>query len=67
MGEMSLYTGIEDMLWPRIAERRSVLIQKIHQLFGDLSENGEVAKVNYAPLVANARKNFLPKPLIIII
>lgn len=36
MGEMSLYTGIEDMLWPRIAKWRSVLVQKIHQLFGDL-------------------------------
>jgi len=59
MGEMSLYTGIEDIGWPRIAERRSVLIQKIHQLFGDLSGNGEIAKIDYGSLV-NARKNFLP-------
>ena len=44
MGEMSLYTGIEDVLWPRIAKRRSVLVQKIHQLFGDLSGNNEIVK-----------------------
>lgn len=53
MGEMSLYTGIEDMLRPRIAERRSVLVQKIHQLFGDLSGNRDVAKINYAILTKN--------------
>jgi len=34
---MSLYAGVQDVLRPGIAKRRSVLIQKIHQLFGDLS------------------------------
>lgn len=65
MGEMSLYTGIEDMLRPRIAERRSVLVQKIHQLFGDLSGNSRKNRLRGC-YRDNAREYFLLKPIILI-
>ena len=30
MGEVSLDGRLQDDLWPRVAERRSILIQKVH-------------------------------------
>lgn len=35
--QVSLYTRVEYYLRSRVAQRRTVLIKKIHQLFGDLS------------------------------
>lgn len=64
---MSLYAWIEDMLRPCVAQRRSVLIQKIHQLFGDLSEKKKRkynSKFSTNPYVgsiisfASSRRNF---------
>lgn len=39
MCEMALDAGIQDMLRSSIAQWGSVLVQQVHQLFGDLSEN----------------------------
>jgi hypothetical protein len=37
--EVSLYAGLEDVLWPGVAQRRSVLVQQVHQLLRHLSAN----------------------------
>lgn len=36
VGEVPLDGRLEDDLWPRVAQRRPVLVQQVHQLFGDL-------------------------------
>lgn len=35
--EWTLYDRVENMLWPGVAQRRTVLVQQVHQLFGHLS------------------------------
>ncbi len=39
VGEMALYAGVKDGLGPGVAEGGPVLVQKVHQLFTDVSEN----------------------------
>lgn len=37
--QRALYDRVEDMLRPGVAQRRPVLVQQVHQLFGYLSAN----------------------------
>lgn len=39
VGEMSLDAGFQDVLRPRVAQGRPVLVQEIHKFFCHLSEN----------------------------
>ncbi len=35
VGEVALYAGVKDGLWPGVAEGGPVLVQQVHQLFRD--------------------------------
>ena len=39
--KMALDAGVEDLLGTRVAERGAVLVQEVHQLLGNHSENDE--------------------------
>jgi hypothetical protein len=43
VGEMALYAGVKDGLGPGVAEGGPVLVQQVHQLLADVSENKKIS------------------------
>ena len=41
MRQVALDIGLQDDLWSCVAQRRPILVEQVHQLFGDLPERRE--------------------------
>ena len=47
VGEVPLYRGVEYLRGPRVAQRRAVLVQQVHQLFRNYSAKRRKTLMNH--------------------
>ena len=55
VGEVPLDRRVQDLLWPRVAEWRAVLVQQVHQLLCDNSARGRDRMPNFRSRHGNRR------------
>ena len=67
VSEVSLYTGIQDWLGSSVAQGGPVLVQQIHQLLADVSENKQKKRYYHVKKTQYCSKNWnIPKLLVVI-
>ena len=63
VGEVPLYRGVEYLRGPRVAQRRAVLVQQVHQLFRNYSAKRRKTLMNHESRTDGPTRSFFCPPL----